>query len=656
MPRITARRALLCLSSTCALAALTPAGAAADVVFGPAPATGLPSENDLIAADFDGDGVLDLAGNNFGRRDVSVALGNGNGTFAASSSSPLGITPGTMASGDLDEDGNDDVVVGSYTATALSLLMSDGDGTFTAASAVPDNEPPGAITIGDVDGDGHLDLVTAPSLGSQKVLVSLGDGTGGFDTAIESATIGGATIALDLADFDDDGDLDLLARANDGIGTLRVALGNGDGTFAEPTSYQPGVRVLDAVVRDFDGDGIPDVAAADTDSDTVLVLRSNGDGTFGPPATTSSLGDGPDWLDAADFDRDGDQDLVVVNSLDGSMAVLDNPGDGAFASGQIPASPMMPGTPVAGDFDGDGAADLALLEGVSRTPALWLNTPTADPSPASLTFGSQSAPVPQGTLSPSQTTAIVNNGAVPLSIGGFVFGGANPDDFVIGTDTCRRPVAPGASCTISVRFAPQAQGERSGTLMVLSDAREGDTAIALTGTAGPQPQGPQGDQGQEGDQGPQGVAGQDGARGDTGAPGAAGATGERGADGTGAAGATGPQGPAGPDGPAGPQGPAGSAGQIRLVTCTTGKPARGRRTTRRCTTRTIAGNATFTTAPTARASLARNGRVYATGSASRTRGLRLHATRTVPSGRYRLTLHYRDGRRHVTTRATIRIR
>ena len=202
--------------------------------------------------------------------------------------------------------------------------------------------------------------------------------------------------------------------------------------------------------------------------------------------------------------------------------------------------------------------------------------PVAQPSSTSLTYsGSQ----PQSTLSAPQTVTITNSGTEPLVITGLSFGGADPGDFLVGSSTCGGQIAPLGTCQVTVYFAPQAQGARSATLLVTSNDPASPTAVALTGTGGPLPQGAPGPQGATGPQG------------ETGPQGGTGATGPQGA--TGAQGATGPQGPTGARGPAGP---AGAPGMIDLLTCTPLKTqvikVNGKKVkikTRTCTGRLVTG-------------------------------------------------------------------
>lgn len=135
-------------------------------------------------------------------------------------------------------------------------------------------------------------------------------------------------------------------------------------------------------------------------------------------------------------------------------------------------------------------------------------TPIVVASPVSLTFGSDT-PVPQNSISRPQTVTYTNEGNEPLTISGFTLTGSNADDFLTGTDTCRQTIAPGSSCTLQIRFAPQASGSASAVLTALTNAPE-NPVTALNGTASAPtvgPAGPAGATGATGQPGPRGPAG-----------------------------------------------------------------------------------------------------------------------------------------------------
>jgi hypothetical protein len=86
-------------------------------------------------------------------------------------------------------------------------------------------------------------------------------------------------------------------------------------------------------------------------------------------------------------------------------------------------------------------------------------------------------------VSAAHTLKVTNAGSAPLIVSGALLGGSHPDDYLI-SDRCQRPVAVGATCQIIVRFAPEAKGQRSATLKLLTNAATAPPRVALSGTGG----------------------------------------------------------------------------------------------------------------------------------------------------------------------------
>jgi hypothetical protein len=117
----------------------------------------------IVAADFNGDGKLDLAITNQNDNTVTILLGNGDGTFSPAPGSPIsvGTAPNAIALGDFLGNGKLDLVVANSGSNNVTLLLGNGDGTFTQASNSPFavGKGPSSIAVADFNGDGRLDLV-----------------------------------------------------------------------------------------------------------------------------------------------------------------------------------------------------------------------------------------------------------------------------------------------------------------------------------------------------------------------------------------------------------------------------------------------------------------------------------------------------------------
>jgi hypothetical protein len=287
--------------------------------------------------DFNGDGKQDIVVTNYYQGNpprnpgprisgVRVYLGNGDGTFqgALVYKSDLGTKAVTVA--DFNGDGVPDLAIANYgwfadAGNTVSILFGKGDGTLQTGQSYEVGYSPTSVVAGDFNGDGRLDLAVAAGV-SVCILLSNGDGT--FQAA-QSYSSPGATF-LAVGDFNGDGNLDLAVANGYDANTVSVLLGNGDGTFQMRRTYGVGTVPLCVTVADFNRDGIPDLAVANRDSATVSVLLGKGDGTF-HSAQSFSAGSSPFYVSAADFNGDGHPDLAVANYLSGVVTVLLNAAD-----------------------------------------------------------------------------------------------------------------------------------------------------------------------------------------------------------------------------------------------------------------------------------------------------------------------------------------
>ncbi len=128
----------------------------------------------IVAADFNGDGKLDLAVTDSAGNAVMILLGNGDGTFGSAPTIPVGTQPDAIVAADFNNDGKLDLAVANYADGTITLLLGKGDGTFAQAAGSPYavGKGPYQIAAADFNGDGKLDLaVTNLSDGTVSILL-----------------------------------------------------------------------------------------------------------------------------------------------------------------------------------------------------------------------------------------------------------------------------------------------------------------------------------------------------------------------------------------------------------------------------------------------------------------------------------------------------
>jgi hypothetical protein len=339
----------------------------------------------LAVADFNGDGIPDIAVVNEYSTTLTILLGNGDGTFTTGAALIVPGNPKQIVAGDFNRDGKVDLAVASeiFSGTqeapgTISVFLGNGDGTFTATATSPQmGRAPESLLMADFNGDGKLDLLGISFYDNATVLLGNGDGT--FTPVANSGVSPSQPYSGTVGDFNGDGIPDL-AEANNLGSPLSIFLGNGDGTFTETTSPyigpSPYIGLWSTFVTtgDFNGDGKLDLAATNNGG-SVTILLGNGDGTFTLAANNPiTVGSNPLSIAVADLNQDGIPDLAVANYYGSTVSVLLGNGDGTFTVAANGPEANYPSTIIAADFSGNGIPSLAV--GTADGVSVLLTEPT----------------------------------------------------------------------------------------------------------------------------------------------------------------------------------------------------------------------------------------------------------------------------------------
>lgn len=382
-----------------------------------------PMTGGVAAADFDGDGMVDLFFTQVNSPSV-LYHNTGNGFVDASAASGFTDTiPGSgVATGDIDNDGDADLYMTTSLHNRFYLYINDGSGHFSeqavdrgaAVQATSGTWRGMGVSFGDYDGDGYLDIATSDhsrpmTNNGSRLLHNMGAANPGhFEDVTHAAGIDVYRQALNVkdtvyrfqpqfSDVDHDGHMDLLFSSDDR--TSQLFWNNGDGTFTDGTTAAAvgtDKSGMGNTLGDYDGDGDLDwfiTAIFDTPFLGVnpgnRLYRNNGNRTFTDVTTAAGVRDSGAGTEVSwgwgtsffDYDNDGRQDLMMTNGwpnlgYTGDHTTLRrNNGDGTFTDVTIPTGITDTGQGrglIHFDYDNDGDQDIVIAT-YGSTPIVYRN-------------------------------------------------------------------------------------------------------------------------------------------------------------------------------------------------------------------------------------------------------------------------------------------
>ncbi|MCP4706187.1 MAG: T9SS type A sorting domain-containing protein [candidate division Zixibacteria bacterium] len=308
----------------------------------------------IMAADFDGDSTLDLACVNWNSNNLSVLIGNGDGTYAGRINYAIngGGQAKSVQVADMNGDGDLDLISGG--STGIYVWYNDGNGFFgtNLYTVIPSVE---RLVVADFNGDTFPDVATTHS-GKDSVGIHLNGGDSLFTSTYERTSVAGDAIIS--AKLDIDSNPDLAVYCTDG--TLWNLKNNGSGDFTPTLVHSDTGSIASYLAAaDLNGNGVCDLAVANRTTDSVTIYFNNGDGSY-VVQYNYYAGDEPVGIVISDFDADSKLDIVVPTYWGFDFKFLKGSGNGIFALDTAFSTVGRPYDIVAGDLDGDSYMDLAL--------------------------------------------------------------------------------------------------------------------------------------------------------------------------------------------------------------------------------------------------------------------------------------------------------
>jgi cysteine-rich repeat protein len=332
---------------------------------------------DVITGDFNNDLQLDLA---VAQGSIGILLGLGNQTFAPQALTILnnGDAAEQLAAADFNLDGVLDLVASNIPKDEVLVFFGTTGTQFTLQPRLGAGPGIRALKTAFLDGNNQPDIFVAnDNIANIDGTIGLffGQAGGTFPAQQTSFLSSGFTQDVIATDVDGDGLLDLVDTCGQPTQAMDIFINQGNQTFdVFPTGVQTGVEPTELVSGDFDKDGSVDLVVAQQTDNNVSFFSGKGDGNF-EQAVNLNAGEAPVAIAVADVDGDGFLDVGVVNLNANTATLLLGIGSVAvsapivFSTGQLPSEILLE------DINGDGAIDLLTLDKNSNQVSIRFAAP-----------------------------------------------------------------------------------------------------------------------------------------------------------------------------------------------------------------------------------------------------------------------------------------
>jgi YVTN family beta-propeller protein len=334
---------------------------------------GVAQPQTVVAADFNGDGILDLAVTGVAPEAavavVGVYIGNGDGTFGTPTLFPsLGSLATGLGVGNFGGKGGDLVVGGNDTSSPSAItFLGDGSGNF-AAGELSFALPNPAVSIAVGANTSYVAVVNGTTSGTVSIFSSTGVGefSGPVNVSVGASPQQIVALTAGLA----------VTTNTSGAGSVTILKQGAGTTFTVAGTVNVGMNAMGIAVGDFTGGGAQDLVVANQGSNTVSILMPSSAAAGYSVTATVKVGNGPVGVAVGDFNGDGKADIAVTNGTDGTVSILIGNGDGTFTAGATLAAGTMPGGLVVADLDGNGSDDVAALNVGGNSTSTFVSSVT----------------------------------------------------------------------------------------------------------------------------------------------------------------------------------------------------------------------------------------------------------------------------------------